>query len=151
MPQRERTAGRPKCCPASACAWNHGPAPAFHRPEWNRPKRGAAMRARALRLLLTLLVAAAGVPFLPSASGVPQASAAGTIRWGYYITYAPDSLVSLKTNIDNLTHVSPYYYSLKADGTIDTKYEQPDTTAFMRAHGVKVLPMLNTAAQNDAF
>jgi spore germination protein len=109
------------------------------------------MHARALRLLLTLLVAATGVPFLPSAGGVSQVSAAGAIRWGYYITYAPDSLASLKANIDNLTHVSPYYYSLKADGTIDAKYEQPDTTAFMRAHGVKVLPMLNTAAQNDAF
>ena len=53
--------------------------------------------------------------------GTPRerlSGAAGTIRWGYYVTYNPDSLASLKANIDNLTHVSPYYYSLKADGTI---------------------------------
>ena len=110
------------------------------------------MRAHAIRrllpVLLALLIGIGGQPFL---SPAPVARAAGTIRWGYYVTYNPDSLASLKVNIASLTHVSPYYYSLKADGTIDTRNEQPTTTAFLRANGVKILPMISTSAQHDAF
>ncbi|HEY8599891.1 MAG TPA: glycosyl hydrolase family 18 protein [Thermomicrobiales bacterium] len=109
------------------------------------------MRSRAFRLLLILLVIAAAAPLVPSPDGMPSASAAGTIRWGYYVTYNPDSLASLKANAANLTHVSPYYYSLKADGTIDTRNEQAETTAFLRARGIKILPMISTNAQYDAF
>ena len=110
------------------------------------------MRARATRRLLVgllaLLVALGGQPFPRPA---PAARAAGTIRWGYYVTYSADSLASLKANIASLTHVSPAYYSLKTDGTIDTRNEQPTTTAFLRANGVKVLPLISTSAQRDAF
>lgn len=76
-----------------------------------------------------------------------EAAAATTppIRWGYYVTYAADSLVSLKANIDALTHVSPYYYNVAADGAIDARNEQPETTAFIRSHGVRILPMLKNA------
>lgn len=109
------------------------------------------MHLRAIRPLLALLVAIAAIPFLPEGGTVPTASAAGMIRWGYYVTYNPDSLASLKANIGSLTHVSPYYYSLKADGTIDTRNEQAETTAFMRGKGVKILPMISTNAQYDAF
>ncbi len=110
------------------------------------------MRARAIRrlllVMLTLLVGGAGMPALHE---VPVARAAGTIRWGYYVTYSANSLTSLKANIAGLTHVSPYYYSLKTDGTIDTRNEQPTTTAFLRANGVKIVPMISTSAQHAAF
>jgi spore germination protein YaaH len=109
------------------------------------------MRPRAVRLVLALLLGIAALPLVPPGSTVPAVSAAGTIRWGYYVTYNPDSLASLKANIGSLTHVSPYYYSLKADGTIDTRNEQAETTRFMRDKGVKILPMISTNAQYDAF
>lgn len=110
------------------------------------------MLPRAIRRLLSCLLAVlVGVPGASLLRETPAASAAGTIRWGYYVTYNPDSLVSLKANVASLTHVSPYYYSLKADGTLDTRNEQPETTAFLRANGVKILPMISTSVQYDAF
>lgn len=110
------------------------------------------MSPRAIRRLLSFVLAMLiGVSGLPLLRATPAASAAGTIRWGYYVTYNPDSLASLKANIAHLTHVSPYYYSLKPDGTIDARNEQPETTAFLRANGVKILPMISTNAQHDAF
>ncbi|MGN6810285.1 MAG: glycosyl hydrolase family 18 protein [Thermomicrobiales bacterium] len=108
------------------------------------------MRARLWRWVLCALLAGAVLPLLPA--GTPHAAAAGvvTVRWGYYVTYAADSLVSLKANVDSLTHVSPYYYALKTDSTIDTKNEQPATTALLRDHHVKVVPMIkNGPTYND--
>jgi len=129
----------------------HATAP-FYRAGKQREKRGVIMRARAIRRLflgvLALLIAGGWLPIL---HGVPAAQAASPIRWGYYVTYSADSLASLKANIASLSHVSPYYYSLKPDGTIDTRNEQPTTTAFLRANGVKILPMLSTSVQHDAF
>jgi spore germination protein len=129
-----------------------GAVPAFYGAGMGSRERGFTMRARVIRRLLSgllaLLVGGMGVPFSPDA---PVARAAGTIRWGYYVTYSADSLASLKANVASLTHVSPYYYSLKVDGTIDARAEQPTTTAFLRANGVKILPMISTSAQHDAF
>ena len=113
------------------------------------------MFRRTLQLLLALACVCANLPAAtaarPASAGAPIAPAAPPIRWGYYVTYAADSLVSLKANIDALTHVSPYYYNLAADGAIDARNEQPETTAFMRAHGVRILPMLKNASTYDEF
>ncbi len=109
------------------------------------------MRARAFRLprlALAILLVALAVPLAPPA---PRAEAAATIRWGYYVTYAADSLTSLRANVDNLTHVSPFYYALKWDGTIDARDEQPETTAFLRSRGVRILPMIKNHPTYDAF
>ncbi len=109
------------------------------------------MRWRLVRLLAIVVISGV-MGGLGPVGGAPQpVRAADTIRWGYYVTYNPDSLVSLKANINSLTHVSPYYYSLKADGMIDTRNEQPETTAFLRSKGVRILPMISTSAQYDAF
>jgi spore germination protein len=69
----------------------------------------------------------------------------GPIRWVYYVQTAT-SLESLRANIDNLTMISPYYYVLRADGTIGGS-DQPTVTQLARSKGVKVMPML----QNDQF
>ena len=102
---------------------------------------------RVLPMLLAVALAGILLPALPA--GRP-ARAVGTVRWGYYVTYNPDSLASLKANVDNLTHVSPYYYALKADGTVDSHSEQPDTTAFLRSRGVLIVPMIKNEATYGA-
>ncbi|MFN8515834.1 MAG: glycosyl hydrolase family 18 protein [Chloroflexia bacterium] len=108
------------------------------------------MFRRTLQVALVLACVFAGLPG-PASVGAAEMAAGQTIRWGYYVTYAGDSLVSLKANIDALTHVSPYYYELAVNGTIDARNEQPETTAFMRSRGVKILPMIKNAATYDAF
>ena len=92
------------------------------------------MFRRTLQVALVVACVVAGLPG-PASVGAAEVAAGQTIRWGYYVTYAGDSLVSLKANIDALTHVSPYYYELAANGTIDARNEQPETTAFMRSRG----------------
>ena len=108
------------------------------------------MFRRSFQLALALACVCAGLPGL---APVRAAEVVGgqPIRWGYYVTYAADSLASLKANIDALTHVSPYYYALATDGTIDTRNEQTETTALHAAHGVQILPMIKNAATYDAF
>ncbi|MDP9371360.1 MAG: glycosyl hydrolase family 18 protein, partial [Chloroflexota bacterium] len=106
------------------------------------------MRTRALRLALATLLAILAVPL---STDPPRAGAAGTVRWGYYVTYAADSLTSLRANVDKLTHVSPWFYMLNGDGTIDARNEQPETTAFLRSRGVKVLPMIQNSARYGDF
>ncbi len=106
------------------------------------------MRARALRWLLVAIVVSGGTAVLPAER---PARAAGTVRWGYYVTYAADSLTSLRANVDNLTHVSPYYYTLRGDGTIDARNEQASTTSFLRSRNVEIVPMIKNEATYNAF
>ena len=67
----------------------------------------------------------------------------GPIRWAYYVRTA-SSLDSLRANIDNLTMVSPFFFVLRADGSIGGS-DQAEVTGLAHSRGVKVLPML----QND--
>lgn len=67
------------------------------------------------------------------------------VRWAWYVP-TKSSLDSLKANVDSLTMISPFYFVLKADGTIGGN-DQPEVTQLARSRGVKVLPML----QNDQY
>ncbi len=109
------------------------------------------MRARWSRLAGLALVAALVGGLLQPPMAARPARAAGQIRWGYYVTYAGDSLTSLRAHVDSLTHVSPFYYTLGAGGAIDLKEEQPETTRFLRSRGVAIVPMIKNSATYDAF
>src|SRR5215218_2461212 len=84
--------------------------------------------------------------------GTQSAKAAGVgIRWGFYITYNPNSLQSLQANVSKLTHVSPWYYNLNADGRISGT-DQANVTILLHNAGVKNLPMIkNSSAEYDDF
>ena len=69
----------------------------------------------------------------------------GPVRWGYYVRTAT-SLASVKANINSLTMISPFYFTLKADGSIGGS-DQAEVTQLAHSKGVKVIPML----QNDQF
>ena len=88
---------------------------------------------------------------LTAGSGAGAASGGVAIRWGFYITYNPNSLQSLQANVHNLTHVSPWFYNLKADGTI-TGNDQGNVSSLIKGNGVKELPMIkNTSAEYNDF
>ena len=99
----------------------------------------------AVYLAMVVLVVTAVLPPAP-----PAAQAAAFVRWGYYVTYAETSASTLRARLDNLTHVSPWYFRLNGDGSL-TSMEQPAMTALMRSRQVKVLPMVQNTAQYDKF
>lgn len=86
-------------------------------------------------------------PLAPAAQPV---AAAPIIRWAYYVTYAKDSFTALQANAGALTMVSPYYFALQADGTIQN-FEEPATNAMLRAARVKIIPMVKNMATNADF
>ena len=100
--------------------------------------------ARAIGCLVAVAVLAASLP------PAPPVRAASSIRWGYYVTYAPTSIATLRAQIDQFTHISPYYFNLKADGTLHSM-EQSATTALIRGRDVKILPMVTNNARYEAF
>lgn len=71
--------------------------------------------------------------------------------WGYYVTYADDSLTSLQENIDQLDVVAPYYYHLTPNGSLK-EFDEPATTAFIRANSTaKILPIVQNEPRWDDF
>src|SRR5438477_7927344 len=53
------------------------------------------------------------------------------VRWGFYVTYNPNSWTALQAYGRNLNYVSPWFYYLKSDGQI-TGTPQPAVSAFLR-------------------
>jgi spore germination protein YaaH len=108
-------------------------------------------RGLKLLFLLPLFLLPIFAGLLAPTSGAGAASGGVAIRWGFYITYNPNSLQSLQANVRNLTHVSPWFFNLKADGTI-TGNDQPNVSSLIKDNGVKELPMIkNTSAEYNDF
>ena len=71
------------------------------------------------------------------------------VRWGFYITYNPNSWTSLQANAQYLNYVSPWFYNLNAAGQVTGK-DQAQVSSLIRQVGAKDLPMLkNTPQYND--
>jgi spore germination protein YaaH len=85
-------------------------------------------------------------------SSRPAEAAQGqpAVRWAFYITYNPNSLVSLQANVQNLNYVSPFYYTVNMSGTVNGK-DQTSATNIIRSAGAKSLPMVQNTAQYNAF
>ena len=101
------------------------------------------------------LVAVAGsgllVPGPVTSPLTPQRTeAAPLVQWGYYVTYAKESLTALTANVGAFTHIAPYYFVIQADGSIKS-LEEPDTNNLLRLNRVKILPMIKNDAQGARF
>ncbi|MDI3339740.1 MAG: glycosyl hydrolase family 18 protein [Sphaerobacter sp.] len=103
------------------------------------------VRLGAVALLLATALAAAVAP-----TPAPAAARPTTVRWGYYITYDATSLASLRAQVGQLDIVSPYFYHLKADGTIED-FSQAEALAVMRKAGVAIVPMIKNVPRWDDF
>jgi len=105
----------------------------------------AGEQIRRLGLLLAVLSIV-----LPPATHIPSVQAAPPfVRWGYYVTYDRTSWTTLQAHLGTLDIVSPYFFQLRADGTIE---ELSDHTAdgFLRQSGITVIPMIkNVPRWND--
>src|SRR5206468_3723712 len=111
---------------------------------------------RALLAALFVLIALPGaVPAQGAANIKPPQARAGqpqplNVRWGFYITYNPNSWVSLQANAQNLNYVSPWFYNLNADAQV-TGRDRPEVGTLLRQVGAKSLPMIQNSPTNDAF
>ncbi len=94
-----------------------------------------------------LAVGGAGLVGLDMPDGPPKVAAAPLIHWGYYVTYARDSFTALQANVGAFTHVSPFYFTIEANGTITAK-EERETNNLLRQNRVQILPMFKNEPQN---
>jgi spore germination protein YaaH len=112
-------------------------------------------RNRLRPLLLLGLVALAGAFVSPLSPAPPQEARASTLlRWGYYVYYDQDSLVSFRANVSQLDIVSPYFYHLTPSGTIKTQGDpatNQEVLDIARANGLKVLPLIQNESKWDDF
>ncbi len=99
-------------------------------------------------MLMLLAVGTTGAEQLTAVSG-PKGQAVG-VRWGFYVTYNPNSLASLQANAPGLNYVSPWYFNVNAEGQV-TGRDQPAASDIIRAAGARSLPMLKNGPQYDAF
>src|SRR2546421_280888 len=98
-----------------------------------------APRGRFVWLMAALALLAGLVP-APWNRPAP-AQAAVPIRWGFYVTNNPNSLVSLQAHADQLNYVSPWFYSVDGKGTVGGT-AQPDVNTLLRSKNIKNLPMI---------
>lgn len=100
---------------------------------------------------LGLLAVGGGALALPGTLDAPltahKAAAAPLIHWGYYVTYARDSFTTLQANVGAFTHISPFYFTIEADGSITAK-EERETNNLLRQNRVQILPMFKNEPQN---
>src|SRR3954471_9008534 len=119
-------------------------------------RRSRAFIALPLLLVLTALLALvfmlADAAPLSHAAPAHQSDTTGgpmSVRWGFYITYNPNSWTSLQANAKYLNYVSPWFYNLNPAGQVTGK-DRPEVSALLKSVGAKSLPMLkNTPEYND--
>jgi spore germination protein len=89
---------------------------------------------------------------IASAAQGPKAQTQNQIdvRWGFYITYNPNSWVSLQANASNLNYVSPWFYNVEASGQVSGR-DRTEVTTLLRQVKVKSLPMLKNVPTYDSF
>jgi spore germination protein len=114
-------------------------------------RRMSLARSRRGLLLVLPLILVLVAPLLPVPLSTPLPAAAAdiSIRWGFYVTYNPNSLVSLQAHADQLNYVSPWFYTVNGTGAI-TSSMQPNVNDLLRSKGIKNVPMIrnNSTYQN---
>ena len=105
--------------------------------------------ASALGVVLVVVAVAILAPLRSEES--MQVEARALQSWGYYVTYADDSLESLQENVDQLDVVAPYYYHLTPNGSLK-EFDEPETTAYIRSNSsAKILPIVQNEPRWDDF
>jgi spore germination protein len=97
----------------------------------------------------TLVAVVIGAMFAPNLA--QDSSAFPTrVRWGYYVTYDATSLTTLQAQVHNLDIVSPYFYQVRSDGSINSWFSS-SAMQVMRDAGVQIVPMITNAPRWDDF
>jgi spore germination protein YaaH len=109
---------------------------------------------RVALLLMCVLITISGLggpgPAQAAPTQIPTAAGAISVRWGFYVTYNPNSLDSLRAHVDQLNYVSPWFYSVNGNGDV-TNTVQPEVNALLAQRGVHNLPMLKNLSTQANF
>jgi spore germination protein YaaH len=106
-------------------------------------------RGPLLSAIITVLFAVLAAPGRDTHAARPSGEPL-PVRWGFYITYNPNSFTSLQANARYLNYVSPWLFNLNAAGQITGK-DQPQVAALLHQVGAKSLPMLKNSPQYNDF
>ncbi|MGI8589199.1 MAG: glycosyl hydrolase family 18 protein [Chloroflexia bacterium] len=101
-------------------------------------------------LAALILLAMPLIPGLTPLTLSPAAAAALSVRWAFYVTYNPNSLVSLQAHADQLNYVSPWFYTVDGNGSVNGT-AQPAVNDLLRARSIKNLPMVRNSAGYSIF
>lgn len=105
-------------------------------------------RRSVLRLALALTVAFNVVSAL---AGAPAVRASPSfLRWGYYVTYDRTSWTTLQNHFGALDIVSPYFFQLRADGSIE-ELSDPTADTYLRQSGLTIVPMIKNVPRWNEF
>src|SRR5579884_4094998 len=99
----------------------------------------------AWRALIVISILATGFAWLPSPAAVHAESSFE--RWGFYVTYDPESRRSLAGHIGKLDVVVPNYFKMQADGTV-TGADDPQVDALVVGAGRRLMPLVQNNARN---
>ncbi|MDR2549314.1 MAG: glycosyltransferase [Desulfobulbus sp.] len=102
--------------------------------------------------------AAAGTRRHPATAGHDKTAEAavppirsGEIRLGFYESWNPDSLDSLKENLEKLTHVCPDWLSFDAEVGKLKSTADPQLVESIREQGAILMPLLSNLGPGDAW
>ncbi|MFW5992203.1 MAG: glycosyl hydrolase family 18 protein [Halanaerobiaceae bacterium] len=68
-----------------------------------------------------------------------------------WLSASADSYQSLRTNHKNIDIVAPFWYTVKADGSIKTRYGgyQYEVASYAKNRNIKVMPLINNSQENN--
>lgn len=98
------------------------------------------------------------IPIVEENTGSTNQNLSGTVKkrevLGYHVNWlTPDanSYQSLRTNWKNIDILAPFWYTVKADGSIETRYGgyQYEVDSFAKNHNIKVMPLINNSQENN--
>jgi cellulose synthase/poly-beta-1,6-N-acetylglucosamine synthase-like glycosyltransferase/peptidoglycan/xylan/chitin deacetylase (PgdA/CDA1 family)/spore germination protein YaaH len=87
----------------------------------------------------------------PPVVAPPVAARSHEIRLGFYESWDPDGLDSLKENVDKLTHLCPDWLTFDADDGGLKSAPDDQVIELIQKHGVKLLPLLNNMGEGDLW
>jgi spore germination protein YaaH len=107
--------------------------------------------ARVAALTLALALPLAVLPLGGTAVAAPAASSSSKVFLGYWAKWGTDQSpnASLSANLNRIDLYSPYWYTLRSDGTLSSRESGHATlTATVQAKGHKVIPLINKTSSN---
>ena len=107
-------------------------------------------RDRLAAVIATVLLLGIAASLVATSRDQNVARARDVTKWAYYVGNDPTSRASLEQNIEQIDVVSPYFYHLTPNGSIKD-FSEPAVTAFVQAHGKKIVPLIQNEARWDEF
>ncbi len=108
-------------------------------------------RVAAVTLALLLALSLAVLPLGGTAAAATATSSPSKVFLGYWAKWGTEQTpnISLNANLNRIDLYSPYWYTLRSDGTLSSRESGHATlTSMVHAKGHKVIPLINKTSSN---